>query len=142
MRFLRELGVRFVVVDGEVVSREEGDRVVREVEENPRLTFRSRDGPVALYELVSAPSAHSAETADAGGEISRKEWKVSASDNTTPTEAAIDGRRETTWDSGHPQRPGDFFQVDLGRPYNLSMIEIPMGASVGEFPGASDSRVG
>lgn len=134
MRFLRELGVRFVVVDGEVVSREEGDRVVREVEENPRLTFRSRDGPVALYELVSAPPAHSAETADAGGEISRKEWKVSASDNTTPTEAAIDGRRETTWDSGHPQRPGDFFQVDLGRPYNLSMIEIPMGASVGEFP--------
>lgn len=134
IRFLQGVGIRFVVVHGEVLPPDAADRVRRDIGKESRLALLERDGPVALYELASAPPVRSAETTDAGREIPREDWRVSGSAGGTPTEAAIDGRRETAWDSGHPQRPGDFFEVDMGKTYTLSRIEIPMGASVAEFP--------
>ena len=134
IRFLREVGVRFVVVNEAAIPKEAADRVVREFEQESGSSFIERDGPVALYELASAPPARSAEATDAGREIPREDWRVSGSAGSTPPASAIDGDSTTSWDSGHPQRPGDLFEVDMGKTYNLSRIEIPMGASVAEFP--------
>jgi len=40
---------------------------------------------------------------------------------------AVDGRLETRWGSGVPQRPGMTFQVDFGGPTDVTWVRIRMG---------------
>ncbi len=131
--FLQEIGVRFFVFHAEVFLPEDSRRFLTRLDDDPRFVFRGRDGTVTLFELIPGAGAGGLGS-DASREVPRAKWSVTASAGSTPPASAIDGDSTTSWDSGHPQRPGDFFQIDMGKTYNLSRMEIPMGASVAEFP--------
>ncbi len=133
IRFLREAGVRFFVFHGEVFRPEDARRFLRSIESDPRFVLRGRDGTLALFELIgNTEDDH--RRPDSLTEIPRAGWTVTASAGSLDPTAAVDGEVETSWDSGHPQRPGDFFEIDLASEYNLGMIEIGMGNHVAEFP--------
>jgi F5/8 type C domain len=48
--------------------------------------------------------------------------------------AATDGRLETRWSSRVPQGPGQWLQVDLDPPAELSGIELDLGGVGFEYP--------
>jgi hypothetical protein len=133
IRFLQEMGVRFFVFHGEIFLPEDARRFRRSLEEDPRFVLRGEDGTVVLYELTPETGDDDPRI-DPRMEISRGEWKATGSPGSTDPGAAVDGDVGTSWDSGHPQRPGDFFEIDLGREYTLAGIWIPMGHHVAEFP--------
>lgn len=133
IRFLQEMGVRFFVFHGEVFLPEDARRFLASLENDPRFVFRGQDRSVTLFEL-SAETVENRQRIDPLVEISRGEWRVTASGGSTDPAAAADGDMETSWDSGHPQKPGDFFEIDLGREYTLAGMWIPMGHHVAEFP--------
>src|SRR4029078_5941456 len=49
-------------------------------------------------------------------------------------EAAVDGRLETRWSTGRPQRPGDFLQVDLPAPTLLTGVDLELRAFTTDYP--------
>ena len=48
--------------------------------------------------------------------------------------ASRDGRLETRWSSRVPQAPGQWLQVDLDAPVELSGLELDLGGAVFEYP--------
>jgi hypothetical protein len=66
--------------------------------------------------------------------IEPKGWRVSASVNSQAACLAIDGRRETRWDTAGPQQPGQFFEVDLGRTVILAKLSLALGSSELDYP--------
>jgi len=65
--------------------------------------------------------------------IPRTGWTASASVGDDRAKLAIDGSRETRWDSG-PQNPGDTFEIDLGKPTVSSCVSLIFGPSGLDFP--------
>lgn len=55
-------------------------------------------------------------------------WTATASSNPTQAALAIDGDPATFWESAEPQKPGMFFQLDIGR---LTPIDMVAAASPG-----------
>jgi glucosylceramidase len=74
---------------------------------------RSLSGP-ALLDLTGAHAA-----ANPAGDVAS---------------AAIDDDASTRWSTGTAQAPGQFVQVDLGRPRLVRRVVVDTGASVGDFP--------
>ncbi len=58
--------------------------------------------------------------------LDRGSWTTSASlaRNERMPELAIDGQLDTRWQTGTPQRPGQWFQVDLGSVQTISRIDL------------------
>ena len=66
--------------------------------------------------------------------IEPKGWKVSAPVNTGAARLAIDGQKETRWDTAGPQQPGQFFEVDLGQTVTLARLSLALGSSKFDYP--------
>lgn len=133
IRFLQEMDARFFVFHGEVFLPEDARRFLASLENDPRFVFRGQDGAVTVFELI-ARTGEDGRWPDSAREVPRSKWRVTASSGSTDPASAVDGDMETSWDSGHPQKPGDFYEIDLGREYALAGIWIPMGHHVAEFP--------
>ncbi len=59
-------------------------------------------------------------------------WRATASAIATPPGRAFDRDVDTSWYSGEPQRPGQFFQLDLGRPTRVAKVGLlPPRPSIG-----------
>jgi hypothetical protein len=70
----------------------------------------------------------------AGKRLPRAGWKASAS--TGDAAKAIDDGAGTRWDTGRPQRPGDWFQIDLGARQTVARIVQDVRRSANDFPRA------
>jgi putative heme-binding domain-containing protein len=62
------------------------------------------------------------------------EWKLSASHNSGGTRAGIDGRRASRWDTGTPQVPGMWFQIELPQPALVTGVVLDAATSPQDFP--------
>ncbi|MEO3813229.1 discoidin domain-containing protein [Sphaerisporangium sp. B11E5] len=58
--------------------------------------------------------------------ISRTTWTATASTTSTSgtINGAIDGNPATRWDTGAPQTPGQWYQIDLGSPQPVALITL------------------
>lgn len=66
--------------------------------------------------------------------VESKGWKATASVNPGKAYLAFDGKLATRWTTDRPQRPGDFFQLDLGRAEKVSGLHLQVGESRKDFP--------
>lgn len=61
-------------------------------------------------------------------------WDFSASTGTQNAIKAGDADELSRWDTGVPQTPGQWFQVDMGEARSISSIELDSAKSPGDFP--------
>ncbi|HWL09576.1 MAG TPA: PVC-type heme-binding CxxCH protein [Planctomicrobium sp.] len=61
-------------------------------------------------------------------------WTFSASLNSTRARNAVDGKQDTRFDMGKPQEPGQWFQFDMGIPYELTELLLDTRISRNDFP--------
>jgi glucosylceramidase len=47
--------------------------------------------------------------------------------------AAVDEDASTRWSSGQPQQPGQYLQIDLGRPVTFRRVAIDSGGNLGDY---------
>ena len=66
---------------------------------------------------------------------------LTASNNSSSTKLAIDGKRNTRWNIGRRQAGGEWFQIDMGMSKTLTAIEIDSGDEGDDYPGALDVMV-
>jgi len=66
----------------------------------------------------------------------RTGWIASASNNYSAAKNAIDGNKQTRWDSGGPQTPGQWFAVDMRTPNTFNKIILDTSNSSNDAPGA------
>ena len=66
---------------------------------------------------------------------------LTASNNSSSTKLAIDGKRNTRWNIGRRQAGGEWFQIDMGMSKTLIAIEIDSGDEGDDYPGALDIMV-
>ena len=64
----------------------------------------------------------------------RAQWKLTASHNPGALHAAVDGNPQTRYDSGVPQSPGMWVQVELPEPAEISGLVLDSGAATNDFP--------
>ncbi|MBI5095388.1 MAG: HEAT repeat domain-containing protein, partial [Candidatus Hydrogenedentes bacterium] len=77
---------------------------------------------------------YSAEAQAALGKLAKTTITASASDNDAEAKLAIDGKVDTRWSSGAPQKPGQWFQLDLGWERSVSKITLDSTPSAGDYP--------
>jgi glucose/arabinose dehydrogenase/mono/diheme cytochrome c family protein len=63
------------------------------------------------------------------------EWKVSASLNTAAAAALVSAPGAPRWDTGAPQAPGQWFQIELPQPTLIAEIQIDATAPTGRATG-------
>ncbi|MGB8953146.1 MAG: discoidin domain-containing protein [Candidatus Aminicenantales bacterium] len=132
-RLLRNLGVEYVLVHTGWFLSEEGKRIVTGLKD-----FTDQAGCLAamegdyLYRLLPAQK-----TQDEGiGDIiaGKEQWKAASNVNWEQTRLAFDGRPETGWSTGRPQRPGDYFLLDLGSLCKVRRLEMSLSGRPLDFP--------
>ena len=74
-----------------------------------------------------------------GKPIERTGWTASASSGNAAL--AIDDADDSRWDTQHPQKPGDWFQVDLGRRQGIGRLWLDSRRSGGDFPRGYEIQV-
>jgi hypothetical protein len=133
---LRSLGVRYMVFHSSMFPPEAFPILLRDLASLPsQTTFIGQFGEAFVYEVLGWEDGLRdlrAESARVPAE--RHGWKVTASDNKESAALAIDGRRDTRWDTAGPQKPGQFFEVDLGRELRLAKLSLVLGSSALDFP--------
>lgn len=67
-------------------------------------------------------------------EIPREKWSAESNYRNEDCKNALDGNIDTRWGSGTAQSPGMFFQIDLGRQYEISKIRFDLGKFTADFP--------
>jgi hypothetical protein len=82
-------------------------------------------GPVRTIEMPSL---------DGLRRLPRDGWTAKASALNDLAPAALDGNPETRWDTGGPQKPGDTFELDLGRTTEFQGVSLVFGPSGIDFP--------
>jgi hypothetical protein len=66
--------------------------------------------------------------------IAQSSYTVSASANNANAGSAKDGNASTRWDTGAPQTPGQYFQVNLGSPRAVSRLVLNYAGSPNDGP--------
>ncbi len=69
-----------------------------------------------------------------GTRLPREGWRLGGSPGGGSGDAAVDGRLETRWSTGRPQRPGDFMRVDLPAPTMLAGVDLELGSFTTDYP--------
>jgi hypothetical protein len=69
-----------------------------------------------------------------GTRLAREGWRLRGGPDGGTGEAAADGRLETRWSTGRPQRPGDSLEVDLPAPTTLVGVDVELGGFTTDYP--------
>jgi mono/diheme cytochrome c family protein len=64
----------------------------------------------------------------------RAQWKVSASHHADDARLAIDGKIQTRYDTGTPQVPGMWYQIELPESQNICGLRLDAGDSFNDYP--------
>lgn len=85
-----------------------------------------KDRAISAYEtLINKLSA---------SQLDRSNWVLSASHNQGALKNAIDGNLNSRWDTGTPQTPGMWFQIDIGAQRSIQKIVLDSSRSSGDYP--------
>lgn len=64
----------------------------------------------------------------------RSQWKLSASHNAKNVSRAIDGDINTRYETGTPQKPGMWFEIELPQETTITGLELDAAKSAGDYP--------
>jgi hypothetical protein len=67
-------------------------------------------------------------------EVTRTGWHIESNYKKESCSLAVDGDVVTRWGSAHPQTPGMYFVVDLGKVFNIAEVRLSMGRFTLDFP--------
>ena len=74
------------------------------------------------------------ETDDKGVRLSTDNWSAVTSNSGTDARNAFDGDPATRWGTGAAQKPGMFYELDLGRSYILRKVNFSLGEFAHDYP--------
>ncbi|HEX9902031.1 MAG TPA: discoidin domain-containing protein [Acidobacteriota bacterium] len=136
VRDLKALGVRYIIFHSSMFPPE-AMAYLRTImaSRQQEMVLAGKFGEADVYEVVGWKEGlekFRGQSPFRG--IEPKDWKVSASVNMEAARLAMDGRRETRWDTAGPQQPGQFFEVDLGRSVKLAKLSLALGSSESDYP--------
>lgn len=132
------LGVRYLVVHGEQMSAAESQGLRQSLAGRARLVAGFSADEV--WELSPAPAAGAVRASAARRTLPRDRWRP-ASSEPQPAALALDGDLATRWHSNGPQRPGVWFEVDLGEAQSVSGISLALAASPRDYPRGYEVRL-
>ncbi len=133
--FLTELGVGFILVHRVGFRPEKGQLIVEMLKQfEPRVRLISRRGNDFLYRLSPGTVTRLGQRGPYTPVGSKDLWVGWAGRNVLETGLAFDGNLETGWSTEGPQRPKDFYLLDLGRPALFSRIELFLNRRPLTFP--------
>jgi mono/diheme cytochrome c family protein/glucose/arabinose dehydrogenase len=90
-----------------------------------RAALKDRSGPWTEEELLAAvPQALT----------NREDWKVTANYNPQAARLAIDGNLDTRYDTGTPQVPGMWFQIELPQETTITGLRLNAATSDRDYP--------
>jgi hypothetical protein len=119
------------------------DRWIANVVSFVRNSFGNRAGFVSREDVARARAATAQRTqpwtinelrAAIPQPLDRKSWKVSASHNSGGAALAIDGDRNTRFDTKVSQAPGMWFLIELPREQEIAGLELDADKSVADYP--------
>lgn len=133
--FLAELGVGFILVHRLGFRPEKGQLIVDMLKQfEPRVRLISRRGNDFLYRLSPGTVARLGARGPYAPVGSKNLWVGWAGRNVIETRLAFDGNLETGWSTEGPQRPKDFYLLDLGRTEGFSRLELFLNRRPLTFP--------
>ena len=144
LTLLDRLGIHTVVVHPRLWTGDERRQRLAAIEAEPRLApLRTFDDAVSAAYAPLGLGEERAFRLSAGpppqppcrpaDEVSREGWTFEPTGINKPVRAA-DGDRRTAWFTARPQQPGDYFEVQLGRPETLAAVALESGYPYEEFP--------
>ena len=86
-----------------------------------------------LKPFLSDPE-YKAEAEAALGKVAKATAVASASENNAEAKLALDGKIDTRWSTGVGQKPGQWFQLDLGWERSVSRVVLDAKPSAGDYP--------
>jgi len=92
------------------------------------------DGALELIEKLGEQSELAREAAVAAELVQSRRYRVTASHNTEAARNVLDGQSDTRWHTGTAQRPGQWFQVDLGGPMKVRGVVLDAAGSPNDYP--------
>jgi hypothetical protein len=136
---LERLEVGYILVHTSEYRARKGQEIAAALEAFARrATLLARAGGDLLFRVNPYDSVHVAERPvpphppRVAGD--RTLWKAEANLNSGLASLAVDGDPRTFWSTGYPQREGDQFQLDLGRPETFSRLELSLAGAPLDFP--------
>ncbi|MGB0578115.1 MAG: DUF7133 domain-containing protein [Limisphaerales bacterium] len=90
-----------------------------------RKQLNGRTAPFTVEELQRSFPLQLAE---------RKKWKLTASHRDNNVRNSVDGNIKSRWDTGTPQVPGMWFQIDLLKPTQISGLRLNAARSSRDYP--------
>lgn len=137
IRFIKLLNVDFIILHGDLMPKE---RLADAREKLPGLScmeFRGKFGGDYLYAVlkdkITLPPEEDKPSLE---EIPLDNCRIRSSPGKSPSidpENAVDGRADTYWTS-IVQARGQYFVVDLRRPYEVKRIELFLGQRCSNYP--------
>jgi hypothetical protein len=136
IRCMKTLGVRYLIFHSSMYHPESFPLIpIDMARRTEQAVFIGQFDEAYVYEILGwKESMKELRQKSSFRRIEPKGWKVSASVNTGATRLAIDGQKETRWDTAGPQQPGQFFEVDLGQTVTLARLSLGLGSSEFDYP--------
>jgi len=135
--FLAELDVDFILVHRLGFRPNEGQVIVEMLRHfEPRVRLVAQRGNDFLYRLAPGIVIRHGASGPYEAVGSRDRWVGWAGRNVIQTRLAFDGNLKTGWSTEGPQRPKDFFLLDLSRVECFSRIELFLNQKPLTFPRA------
>ena len=133
LQFLRDIGATHILIHTQGHRADDGQAQLKALTAQPgQAELLGSAAGDFLFRLNPAPSAAPIRP---GREIpGRDHWLASAKSNRQQARGAIDGNPDTGWASKTNQQPGEFFQVDLTTPEEISRIELVQGGDPLGYP--------
>lgn len=133
-RLLEDLGVDYVLLHTQGYRPEKAASIFARMDAFPHRAEleASADGDY-LYRLIPRQEEH-IEPKDYIEVGNPSLWTAWASSNVTDCELAFDGNPATGWTSRFPQRPGDFFFLDLREMAIVEKLELSLSGKPLDYP--------
>jgi hypothetical protein len=133
--FLSELEVGYILVHRVGFRPDKGQLIVEMLKRvETRVLLVSQRGNDFLYHLAPGGAARLGTNGPYGPVGSKDIWVGWAGRNVIETGLAFDGNLRTGWSTEGPQRPKDFYLLDLGRPERFSRLELFLNRRPLTFP--------
>lgn len=133
-RLLRDLEVDYILVHTQRFRADKGQQMNKLIQAFPEdVELKAAAEGDFLYLLLPRDGKREAgrnlkETGD------RMLWKAWSSTNVIETKLAFDGDPSTGWSNGHPQRRGDFYFLDMGKPVQVGELELLVPGKPLDYP--------
>lgn len=132
---LEDIGVRYVILHGKRYDAERLKGMKAAFLKDEDLKLMSQFDDDYVYELKGKKGMTTFYKNEELIEISRSGWSAKANISEEIVKEAFDNIRDISsrWTTGRPQRPGDYFELDLGNIYRIAKISMALG-NITDYP--------